>query len=85
MPRRPSAGRDLPDQTPREPWEGYTPDERARLREENAQLRARITRMQAMLEGLGAENERLKQAGGGSVERVQRVRSMLRERGSRNP
>ncbi len=52
-----------------------------------------------MLKGLGADNdalrrtvsrvkfdnERLRQASGESVERIQRVRSMLRERGSRKP
>ena len=60
--------------------ESDRPTQRERLQAENARLRARIARMRAALDG-----GRSSQTRPGNAERIERVRSMLRDPGSRNP
>jgi regulator of replication initiation timing len=66
------------------------------LVEQNAALRARMTRMLDALDALQADNAQLRRrlaaiesatrtSSATTIDRVRRVREMLRDRGSRNP
>jgi predicted nucleic acid-binding Zn-ribbon protein len=69
------------------------------LVEQNAALRARITQMRGALDALQADNAQLRRrlaaiesatrkphtSSATTIDRVRRVREMLRDRGSRNP